>query len=409
MTRSTDAIIVGGGLVGMTTALALSAFGARTAVIDNADLDKTLEAGFDGRATAIASATWRMFGALGIAERLAEVECPIEEIRVSEGVSRRWLAFDGRGADSDTGEQEALGHMIENRFIRKALIEAGRDTADIDIRAPEDVLSIERAEHGVSVSLSSGETLKAPLLIGADGRRSRIREEAGIRAARWQYGHTAIVGMIDHELDHGHVAYEIFYPTGPFALLPMLPGTRSAIVWSVPGEEAKAWLGLPERAFMAEVDKRMGGVLGKTAMAAPPMSYPLGFHHAERYTAERLALVGDSAHGIHPIAGQGLNMGLRDSAALAEVIGEGLRLGLDIGEPEVLDRYQRWRGFDNFAVAASTDLLTRLFGIPGKTMKRVRSFGLNAVERIPPLKTFFMQEARGATGDLPQLLRGERP
>ncbi|MEE4350461.1 MAG: UbiH/UbiF/VisC/COQ6 family ubiquinone biosynthesis hydroxylase [Pacificimonas sp.] len=411
MDTRADAILIGGGLVGMTTALALAAFGAKTLVIDSADLDETANAAFDGRATAIASASWRMFQALGLANRLADVECPINEIKVGEGVTTSWLHFDGLAEEGggDAPVAEALGHMIENRHIRRALIDAGREEALIDLRAPERAANIERSEAGVTVTLSSGETVRAPLLIGADGRRSKLRDDAGIRAARWQYDQTAIVGMIEHEAHHGNVAYEIFYPAGPFALLPMLPGTRSAIVWTVPAKEAKAWLGLPERAFMAEVDKRMGGVLGATKMAAPAMSYPLGFHHAERYTDTRLALVGDSAHGIHPIAGQGLNMGLRDAAALAEVVGEGLRLGLDIGEAEVLSRYQRWRGFDNFAVALSTDVLNRLFGLPGNSVSRIRAFGLNAVERIPPLKQFFMQEARGATGDLPQLLRGERP
>ena len=404
MSRPSDAIIIGGGLVGMTTALALAAYGVRTAVIDSADLDATANAEFDGRATAIASASWRMFEALGLAERLRGLACPINEIRVSEGLGPHALQFDGREADG-----EPLGHMVENRHIRRALIDAGREEPLIDLRAPARTLRSAREPLGVSVTLEDGGELKAPLLIAADGRRSRIREEAGIRAARWQYDQTAIVGMIEHERSHANVAFEIFYPTGPFAILPMLPGTRSAIVWTVPQREAEAWLGLPERAFMAEIDKRIGGFLGETRMAAPPASYPLGFHHAERYVDHRLALVGDSAHGIHPIAGQGLNMGLRDAAALAEVVGEGVRLGLDIGETEVLSRYQRWRGFDNFAVAASTDILNRLFGLPGGAMKRARGLGLAAVGRVRPLKKFFMAEARGASGDLPQLLRGERP
>ena len=400
-----DTIIIGGGLVGMTSALALSAFGVRSLVIDSADLDATLDAGFDGRATAIASASWRMFEALGLAERLTDVECPINEIHVSEGLRAGGLHFDPGAEEAG----EPLGHMIENRHIRRALIEAGRADPNIEIRAPARVEATDRAEHGVKVTLAEGGTLHAPLLIAADGRRSALREGAGIRAARWQYDQTAIVGMIEHTIPHGNVAYEIFYPAGPFAILPMLPGTRSAIVWTVPAKQAGAWLDLPERAFMAEVDKRIGGALGETKMAAPAMSYPLGFHHAERYVDHRLALVGDSAHGIHPIAGQGLNMGLRDAAALAEVVGEGVRLGLDIGEKEVLQKYQRWRGFDNFQVAAATDVLNRLFGLRGETMARVRHFGISAVEKIPPLKNFFMTEARGASGDLPQLLRGERP
>jgi len=215
--------------------------------------------------------------------------------------------------------------------------------------------------------------------------------------------------MIQHEIPHGNVAFELFYPAGPFAILPMQPGTRSAIVWTVRASDAAATLALPERAFLAEIDKRVGGLLGALTLAAKPSSYPLGFHHAERYTDRRFALVGDSAHGIHPIAGQGLNMGLRDAAALADVLTESVRLGLDIGSPEVLNRYQRWRGFDNMAVAASTDLLNRLFAIPGRPAAMIRRTGMAAVNRLPPLKRFFMAEARGASGDLPSLLRGELP
>ncbi len=402
-------MIIGGGLVGMTTALALAAFGVQTVVIDNARLEDTANAAFDGRATAIASASWRMFEALGLAARLDGLDCPINEIRVTEGLRKQHLHFDGREGAASAAGGEPLGHMLENRHIRRALIDAGVAEPLIDLRAPAAVADIERTRHGVTVTLEGGDTIRAPLLVAADGRRSRIREGAGIRVARWDYHQTAIVGMIEHEKNHGNVAFELFYPAGPFAILPMLPGTRSAIVWTVDGKDAHAYLNLPDRALAHEIDKRIGGFLGAISLAAKPSSYPLGFHHAERYTGHRLAMVGDAAHGIHPIAGQGLNMGLRDAAALAEVIGNAMGLGLDIGEAEVLDRYQRWRGLDNLAVASSTDILNRLFGLPGETMKRIRALGLGAVERVKPLKGFFMAEARGAAGDLPQLLRGERP
>jgi 2-octaprenyl-6-methoxyphenol hydroxylase len=299
--------------------------------------------------------------------------------------------------------------MFENRHLRGALIEAGRAAREIEVIAPAGVASIERGAARAEVTLETGRTLSAPPVIAADGRRSRIREAAGIKIATWRYEQTAIVGMIEHEEPHGNVAFELFYPSGPFAILPMLPGTRSAIVWTVRARDAEATLGLPERAFLAEVEKRMGGFLGALRLAAKPSSYPLGFHHAERYTGERLALVGDSAHGIHPIAGQGLNMGLRDAAALAEVLAESARLGLDLGSRDVLVRYDRWRGFDNMAVAASTDLLNRLFALPGRPAATVRRLGLAAVDRLPPLKRFFMAEARGASGDLPALLRGDLP
>ena len=404
MKRTHDVIIIGGGLVGMTTALALAASGIRSAVIDSADLAITVSAAFDGRASAIASASWRMLEALGLGEPLAALGCPINAIRVTDGLSPLHLHFDG----GDSGG-EPLGRMFENRHLRGALIEAARVSPDIDVFAPAAVVESVRGDAAVTVVLADGTLLCAPLMIAADGRRSRVREAAGINIATWRYKQAAIVGMIEHHVPHGNVAFELFYPAGPFAILPMQPGTRSAIVWTVREADAAATLALPERAFLAEIDKRIGGFLGPISLTGRPVSYPLGFHHAERYTGHRLALVGDSAHGIHPIAGQGLNMGLRDAAALAEVLAEAVRLGLDPGAPEVLDRYQRWRGFDNMAVAASTDMLNRLFAIPGRPAATVRRLGLAAVNRLPPLKRFFMAEARGAAGDLPALLRGELP
>jgi 2-octaprenyl-6-methoxyphenol hydroxylase len=245
--------------------------------------------------------------------------------------------------------------------------------------------------------------------VGADGRNSRTRESAGINVARWKYDHQAIVSVIRHERPHEHVAYELFYPTGPFALLPMNDddaGHRSAIVWSVPNEDAAGWLSLGDDDFSAEAEAAMGGFLDKITMLAPRSSFPLGFHHAAQMTADRLALVGDAAHAIHPIAGQGLNLGFRDVAALAEVLVEGARLGLDLGDRQLLDRYQRWRSLDALSVAFATDTLTRLYGIPGKTASAVRRLGMSVVGRISPLRDRLMSEARGTSGELPLLLRG---
>jgi 2-octaprenyl-6-methoxyphenol hydroxylase len=246
-------------------------------------------------------------------------------------------------------------------------------------------------------------------LIGAEGRGSPTREAAGIRIARWSYKHHAIVATINHDRSHGGIAYEIFYPAGPFALLPMLDdagGHRSALVWTVDEKDGPAMLGLSERAFLAEAQKRMGGFLGELALAGPRGAYPLGFHHAAKITGERLALVGDSAHGIHPIAGQGLNLGFRDVAALSQVLVEGVRLGMDAGDAQLLKRYETWRSLDTLMVAMATDGLTRLFGIPGKTASKIRRFGMTAVDRIPPLKRRFVDEARGSSGKLPLLLQG---
>jgi 2-octaprenyl-6-methoxyphenol hydroxylase len=259
------------------------------------------------------------------------------------------------------------------------------------------------------VALEDGRKLSAPLLVAADGRNSKTREAAGINIARWKYDHQAIVSVLRHELPHDHVAYEIFYPTGPFALLPMTDdklGHRSAIVWSVPQEGAAGWLSLNDEDFAAEAQAAMGGFLGKIEMLAPRSSFPLGFHHAAQITAKRLALVGDAAHAIHPIAGQGLNLGFRDVAALAEVLVEGARLGLDLGDQTLLERYQRWRSLDALSVAFATDSLTRIYGIPGATASAIRRFGMGLVGRISPLRNRLMSEARGTSGELPLLLRG---
>jgi 2-octaprenyl-6-methoxyphenol hydroxylase len=258
----------------------------------------------------------------------------------------------------------------------------------------------------VRVALEDSRLLAAPLLVGAEGRNSPTREAANIPIARWSYDHAALVLTVTHERHHDNVAYEIFYPGGPFAILPMLPGNRSAIVWSIPADDSTAMMALPDRAMTHELEKRMGGFLGAVELAGPRSFYRLGFHHAANITAQRLALVGDAAHGIHPIAGQGLNLGFRDAAALAQVLVEGARLGLDLGDAQLLARYERWRSLDTFMVAAATDGLTRLYGLPGRTASAVRRFGMAAVQRFGPLKDRFMAEARGESGELPLLLRG---
>jgi len=269
--------------------------------------------------------------------------------------------------------------------------------------------AVERGDHGVTVSLEDGRVIGAPLLVAAEGRNSPMREAAGIRVARWKYEHSAIVSTLRHEHLHDNVAYEIFYPAGPFALLPMTDdagGHRSAIVWSVGAEDAPGFLSLSDADFATEAQAAMGGFLGKIDLLAPRSTYPLGFHHAARITDHRLALVGDAAHGIHPIAGQGVNLGYRDAAALAQVLVEGARLGLDLGDQQLLTRYQRWRGLDTFMVSLATDSLTRIYGIQGPTASKVRRFGMGLINRIGPIKDRLMAEARGTSGDLPLLLRG---
>jgi len=397
-----DVIIFGGGLVGLALASALDSSGLSAIVVDPADPAPRNTAAFDGRTSAVSSSSMRMLQAIGVADHLAEPGCPIMTITVADGLQPGGLHF-------EPDDDEPLGFMHENRHLRAALQARAEAGPNIWLLWKSKIGDVDRGDHGVTVALDDGRKLFAPLLVAADGRNSPMREAAGIRVARWKYDHQAIVSVLRHDRAHENIAYEIFYPTGPFALLPMnddAGGHRSAIVWSVPQDDAAAWLSLSDEDFAAEAQAAMGGFLGKIAMLAPRSSFPLGFHHAAQVTAQRLALVGDSAHAIHPIAGQGLNLGFRDAAALAQVLVEGSRLGLDLGDRQLLDRYQRWRSLDSLSVAMATDSLTRIYGVPGKTASAVRRFGMGIVERISPIRNRLMSEARGTSGELPLLLRG---
>jgi 2-octaprenyl-6-methoxyphenol hydroxylase len=404
MTGKADVIIIGGGLIGLTQALALAAYGITSQVIDRADPETMMAAGFDGRTSAISSSSMKMLHAIGLGDALSGKGCPIEQIWVSDGLKQGALDF-VPGADDGY-----LGQMFENRFLRRTLYEAAVAHEAITLHMPRYILAKHCDSGTASVTLDNGESLTADLMIVAEGRQSQTREEAGIKIAHWQYKHSAMVGAIYHAKPHGNVAYEIFYPSGPFAVLPMLDSEdgrhRSAIVWSVDEADAPGYMKLSPRGYSAELEKAMGGILGAVELAAPLSTYKLGFHHAGAITAERLVLIGDSAHGIHPIAGQGLNLGLRDVAALAEVLVGGMRLGLDFGDTQLLDRYSRWRSIDTLLVAMSTDSLNRLFSIPGKTASAVRRLGMGVVQRAAPAKAFFMAEARGESGALPKLLQG---
>ena len=400
----TDVIILGGGLTGLALAAALDSSGLAAAVVDPVDPTAWADAAFDGRTSAVSSSSRRMFDATGVSDHLAEPGCPIRTIKVADGLAPGALAF-----EPPQGDDEPLGWMHENRHLRAALLARAEAGASIALHWRSRAAAVDRGEHGVTVRLDDGRVLAAPLLVAAEGRNSPAREAAGIRVARWQYDHMAIVSTLAHERPHGHVAWEIFYPAGPFALLPMTDhdgAPRSAIVWSVRRDDAAGFLALSDEEFAAEAQGAMGGFLGAVRMLTARSAYPLGFHHAARITDRRLALVGDSAHAIHPIAGQGLNLGFRDAAALAQVRVEGARLGLDLGDSQLLDRYERWRSLDTLMVAMATDGLTRLFGIPGRLPSAVRRFGLGLTQRIGPLKERLMAEARGTSGDLPLLLRG---
>jgi 2-octaprenyl-6-methoxyphenol hydroxylase len=406
MTKSNqaDIIIIGGGLNGFAQALAFAAHGVTCHVVDRADPATMLAPDFDGRVSAISSSSMKMLTAIGLGPALEGQGCPIEQIWVSDQLKPGALDFVPAEGDG------YLGVMIENRLIRQRLFEAAQEKPEITLHMPVEIASTTASEAGVEVRLKDDTTLKASLIVVAEGRRSASRDAAGIRLTEWDYGHEAMVTAIVHEKPHQNIAYEIFYSSGPFAILPMLDDPsgrhRAAIVWSVSRGDAASYRKLSPRAMAHEIGKAMGGMLGRIEMNAPVSSYPLGFQHANRITDTRMALIGDSAHGMHPIAGQGLNLGLRDVAALAQVVVEGMRLGLDSGDAQLLDRYARWRSLDIQSVMMATDTLNKLFGIPGQTASAARRIGLSAVQRIKPIKDFFMAEARGASGDLPKLLQG---
>jgi 2-octaprenyl-6-methoxyphenol hydroxylase len=403
MERS-DVIILGGGLVGLALAAALDSAGLRSVVIDPVDPGDWDGAKFDGRTSAVSSSSRRMFDTIGVSDHLVEPGCAIRSIQVADGLKPGLLAF-----EPGAGDDEPMGWMHENRHLRSALKARAEAGQHIDLRWKAKATKVERGDHGVVVTLADGREVRAPLLVGAEGRNSPTRDTAGIRMARWRYDHVAIVSTLAHDRSNDGVAWEIFYPSGPFALLPMTDadGThRSAIVWSVKAADAPGFLSLSDEQFAAEAEAAMGGFLGPIRMLAPRASYPLGFHHAARITDHRLALVGDAAHAMHPIAGQGVNVGYRDVAALAQVLVEGARLGLDLGDEQLLTRYQRWRSLDTFMVSLATDGLTRLYGIPGRLPSAIRRAGMALTGRIGPLRDSLMAEARGTSGDLPLLLRG---
>ena len=400
-----DVIIIGGGLIGSTLALALARHEVTSIVVDAQNLDATATQAFDGRASAIASASARMLTALGIGDILTTDGCAIRAIRVTDGAAPQFLHFEAEKGD------DPLGIMLENRLLRAALLAAVRAAPEVTLVAPASVASLVRDDHAATLTLGDGRVFTAPLAIAADGRKSKTREAAGIRLASWRYPNAALVSMVTHSIPHGSVACELFYPSGPMALLPMTDTAdgrpRSAIVWTVDAADAAGASKLGPKALAAEIAARVDGTLGDIDVIAPQAVWPLGYHHAASYTAKRLVLIGDAAHGVHPIAGQGLNMGFRDVAALAQVLVEAVRTGQDIGAPDVLRRYSAWRRLDNMMVGGITDVLNRLFAIPGRLPSAVRRFGLAGVERLPPLKARFMAEARGETGKLPALLTGE--
>lgn len=397
-----ELIVVGGGLTGLTLAIACASAGIAVAVIDREDLATMLDEPFDGRTTAIAQGSKRVLDGIGLWPLVAGEAEPILEIRVADDGSPLFLHYDHRDVGNDP-----LGYIVENRVLRRALMERARTLPSLAHLAPATVVAVERGPASVRATLADGRVLKGELVAACDGRQSPLRREAGIATVAWDYPQRSIVCTVEHALPHRGVAVEHFLPAGPFAILPMT-GNRSSIVWTERADLVPTLMGLPAAAFAAELTRRFGDFLGTISVAGPRWSYPLSLMHAARYAAPRLVLVGDAAHVIHPIAGQGLNLGIRDIAALAELIVDGRRLGLDIAHPELLERYERWRRIDNLTLAAVTDGLNRLFSNSLPPLRAMRELGLAAVNRVPPLKRLLMRHAMGLVGDLPRLARGQR-
>ncbi len=399
-----EVVIGGAGFAGLALAIALrQALGeAFTVTVADPALGNTPSK--DPRASAIAAAARRLFEAIEVWDAVEGQAQPILDMvvtdsKLEDAVRPTFLTFGG-----EVAEGEPFAHMIENRLLVDALVNKAKELG-IDLRASA-VTAFENGRNTIDVTLAGGGTISARLLVGADGARSQIREQAGIASHGWNYEQSAIVCTVAHERDHQGRAEEHFLPAGPFAILP-LPGKRSSIVWTESAREAERIVALPDDEFHDELEQRFGLHLGELKVIGARRAFPLGLFTARAFIGERLALIGDAAHIIHPIAGQGLNMGLRDVAALAEAVADAARLGLDIGAEDVLERYQRWRRFDTMTMGVATDGLNRLFSNRSDVLRLVRDIGLGLVERMPPLKHLFIREAAGFTGDVPKLLRGE--
>ena len=407
MNRSTDILVVGGGLNGPALALALAQAGFPVTVIDALAEDTRKDAGFDGRAYALALASQRLLSAIGVWDAVANVAQPMLEIKVSdgragEGPSPFFLHF-----DHGEIEEGPMGYMVEDRHLRRAFLDAMDASPLITQMNGRRVVGQHGTPGGVSVELDNGDRLDGALLVGCDGRSSGTASRAGIRRTGWDYGQTALVCAISHEMPHEGIAHQFFMPPGPLAILP-LTGNRSSIVWSERTAEALRINALDDAGYLEMLRPRFGDFLGEIGLAGARFTYPLGLSLANSFIGERLALVGDAAHGVHPIAGQGLNAGLRDVAALAEVLADASRRGEDMGGRQVLERYQQWRRFDTATLALATDAFNRLFSNDNPLLRLGRDIGMGLVNAAPALRRTFIREAAGLTGDLPRLMQGKR-
>ncbi|KRQ06967.1 ubiquinone biosynthesis hydroxylase [Bradyrhizobium manausense] len=398
-------IVIGGGaFAGLALALALrQGLGPEIAVIV-ADPALSSRPSRDPRATAIVAACRRLFEVLGAwddvkAEAQPILDMVVTDSKLEDATRPTFLNFAG-----DVAPGEPFAHMVENRRLIDALV-VRAEAAGIDLRATT-VASYDASADGIDVTLGDGSKIAASLLVAADGAKSKLRERAGIATHGWDYDQSGIVVTVGHERDHEGRAEEHFLPAGPFAILP-LTGRRSSLVWTERRAEAARIIGLGDEEFHGELEQRFGLHLGEVKALDKPRAFPLSYFVARSFVAERLALVGDAAHVIHPIAGQGLNMGLKDVAALAEVVVDAARLGMDLGGADVLERYQRWRRFDTMAMGVATNSLNFLFSNKSTLLRTVRDIGLGIVDRTPPLKNLFIRQAAGLTGEIPRLLKGE--
>lgn len=394
-----DVIVVGGGMVGMSLAIALAREGVRVAVVEKTTASAQLEPSFDGRVSAIAYGSKALLAGIGAWEFMAPYAEPIRDIRVSDGEAPFFLHYD----HAEIGDAP-FGYIVENRHIRYGLAQAAAQRPTLQCFEGVQVKTLRRDESLVHLTLDNGAELSASLLVGADGKHSAIRRELGIGCMEWGYHQTAIVCTIAHEHSHEGLAQERFLPAGPFAVLPM-QHNRSSLVWVEPDDRVELYLELSEEDALQEIEERVGGYLGKLSLSGPRFAYPLSLMHAKTYISHRACLIGDAAHAIHPIAGQGVNLGFRDVAVLSQLVLERFRLGLDMGSPDTLAHYQRWRRTDNLTMLAVTDGLNRLFGSSLLPVRLARGLGLWGVSKLPPLKKIFMRHAMGLVGDLPDIVK----
>lgn len=407
MNTDTDIVIAGGGLNGPALALALAQGGLRVTVVDARPATTRAEAGFDGRAYALALASRRLLQVIGIWDRIAERAQPMRQIKASDGHPGAGAAPWFLHFDSAEIEEGPMGFMVEDRHLYSAFLSAMESAPNVTLLSGESVVGQKVQDTNVRVTLASGSQISAKLLVGCDGRGSGVASRAGIRRQGWGYGQTALVTAIWHEKDHEGIAQQFFMPSGPLAILPLAGGHHSSIVWSETDAAADAIQSLDDAAYLAALQPRFGDFLGQIKLAGARFTYPLSLSLAEQFVLPRLALVGDAAHGVHPIAGQGLNLGLRDVAALAEVLIMAQRRGENIGAIDVLERYQSWRRFDATALALGMDTVNRLFSNDNPVLRLGRDLGMAVISAFPGLRRGFMRQAAGLSGDLPKLLTGK--